>query len=166
MTPKVNQIKPFLYTLIVLCFFSCDSLREHDSYVSVVNNTWNSSEEIIFPFVVTDTIQRKNLFINIRNNNEYSYSNLFLITQLEFPNGKKIVDTLEYEMTDVSGRFLGKGLTDIKENKLFYKENVVFPNTGNYKVSISQAMRKSGAIKGIELLDGITEVGFRIEKVN
>ena len=166
MTPKVNRIKPFLYTLIVLCFFSCDSLREHDSYISVVNNTWNSSEEVTFPFVVTDTIQRKNLFINIRNNNEYSYSNLFLITQLEFPNGKKVVDTLEYEMTDVLGQFLGKGLTDIKENKLFYKENVVFPNSGNYKVSISQAMRKSGAVKGIKLLEGITEVGFRIEKVN
>ena len=116
--------------------------------------------------MVTDTIQRKNLFINIRNNNEYSYSNLFLITQLEFPNGKKIVDTLEYEMTDVSGRFLGNGLTDIKENKLFYKENVVFPNSGDYKVSISQAMRKSGEVKGIKLLNGITEVGFRIEKVN
>jgi gliding motility-associated lipoprotein GldH len=166
MTPKVNRIKPLLYTLIVLCFFSCDSLREHDSYVSVVNNTWSFSEKITFPFVVTDTIQRKNLFINIRNNNEYSYSNLFLITQLEFPNGKKIVDTLEYEMTDVSGRFLGNGLTDIKENKLFYKENVVFPNSGDYKVSISQAMRKSGEVKGIKLLNGITEVGFRIEKVN
>lgn len=165
MTLKVNRIKPFLYTLIVLCFFSCDSLREHDSYVSVENKTWSSSEEITFPFVVTDTVFRKNLFINIRNNNEYSYSNLFLITQLEFPNGKKVVDTLEYEMTDASGHFLGKGLTEIKENKLFYKENVVFPILGNYSVTVRQSMRKNGEINGIELLKGIIDVGFRIEKV-
>jgi len=163
---KVNRTKLFLNALIVLCFFSCDSLREYDSYVSVANKTWISSEKVRFPFTVTDTVLRKNLFINIRNNNEYAFSNLFLITELVFPNGKKVIDTLEYEMTDASGQFLGKGLTEIKENKLFYKEQVVFPMPGKYAVTIRQSMRKSGAIKGIELLKGITDVGFRIEKVN
>jgi gliding motility-associated lipoprotein GldH len=166
MTMKVNRAKLFLNTLIVLCFFSCDSLREHDSYVSVANKTWNSSKKVTFPFSVTDTVLKKNLFINIRNNNEYAFSNLFLITELEFPNGKKVIDTLEYEMTDASGQFLGNGLTEIKENKLFYKEQVVFPMPGNYSVTIRQSMRKNGEVNGIELLEGITDVGFRIEKVN
>lgn len=107
---------------------------------------------------------RNNLFINIRNNADYSFSNLFLITALEFPNGKKIVDTLEYEMTDVSGKFLGKGFTDIKENKLFYKENVVFLMSGDYSLTVSQAMRKNNEVDGIKMLDGIIDVGFRIEK--
>ena len=88
---------------------------------------------------------------------------MFLITTLKFPTGKKIVDTLEYEMTDNSGHFLGNGFAGIKENKLFYKENVVFPMSGEYVVSVTQAMRKSGKIDGIESLKGITEVGFRIE---
>lgn len=104
------------------------------------------------------------MFINIRNNAAYSFSNLFLITALEFPNGKKIIDTLEYEMTDVSGAFLGKGFTDIKENKLFYKESVVFPMSGDYLLTISQAMRKSNATEGMKMLNGIIDVGFRIEK--
>jgi gliding motility-associated lipoprotein GldH len=67
-------------------------------------------------------------------------------------------------MADVSGKFLGTGLTEIKESKLFYKENVVFPSSGDYKISISQAMRKIGEIDGVKTLEGITEVGFRIEK--
>ena len=62
------------------------------------------------------------------------------------------------------GTLLGEGLSDTKENKLFYKENFVFKNSGQYKVTIQQAVRQSGKIEGIEKLDGITEVGFRIEK--
>ena len=143
---------------------SCDSKRDFDSFVSIANNSWGSENKVSFNFEIKDTINKKDLFINIRNNQKYSYSNLFLITTLNFPNGKKIVDTLEYEMTDNSGRFLGKGFTDIKENKLFYKENVVFPRSGEYSVSVIHAMRKSGEINGIEMLNGITDVGFRIEK--
>ena len=101
---------------------------------------------------------------NIRNTAKYEFSNLYLITEINFPNGKKIVDTLQYQMTDPSGNFLGKGFSHIKENKLFYKENVLFPSTGDYTVSVAYAMRKSGEINGITNLKGITEVGFRIEK--
>ena len=39
-----------------------------------------------------------------------------------------------------------------------------FSVSGEYTVSITQAMRKNGEINGIESLKGITEVGFRIEK--
>lgn len=162
MKTKRNKIIPI--SLIILCLISCDSKRIYDSYVSISNQSWEKENTISFSFTVRDTIEQRNLFINIRNNNSFAFSNLFLITELNFPNGKKIVDTLEYEMTDVSGRFLGSGLTEIKENKLFYKENVVFPNLGDYNLSISQAMRKNGETAGIKALDGITEVGFRIEK--
>jgi len=161
---KTKRNKIVTISLIILCLVSCDSKRIYDSYISVSNQSWEKENTISFSFSIKDTIKQRDLFINVRNNNNYAYSNLFLITELSFPNGKKIVDTLEYEMTDVLGKFLGVGLTEIKENKLFYKENVVFPNSGDYKVSISQAMRKNGETDGVKTLDGITEVGFRIEK--
>ena len=161
---KIRPHKIITIFLVVMCLASCDSKRIYDSYVSVSNESWEKENTISFSFTINDTIKQRDLFINIRNNNTYAFSNLFLITQLNFPNGKKIVDTLEYEMTDVSGRFLGTGFTEIKENKLFYKENVVFQNSGNYKVSVSQAMRKNGETEGLKALEGITEVGFRIEK--
>jgi gliding motility-associated lipoprotein GldH len=83
---------------------------------------------------------------------------------MEHPSKKTLVDTLEYKMAKPDGTLLGEGLSDTKENKLFYKENFVFKNSGQYKVTIQQAVRQSGKIEGIEKLDGITEVGFRIEK--
>ena len=161
---KTNKIKLFVCVLFVLGIASCDSKRVYDSYVSVSDQLWSTESPLEFTFHVSDTIQKNNLFINVRNNEKYAFSNLFLITALNFPNGKKIVDTLEYEMTDVQGRFLGEGITSLKENKLFYKENVVFPSSGDYSISIYHAMRKNGDIDGLSTLDGISEVGFRIEK--
>ncbi|MFN0728435.1 gliding motility lipoprotein GldH [Polaribacter gochangensis] len=161
---KTNKSKIIVFVLVAFSILSCDSKREYDSIVTIADSSWKSTNTVSFNFDVKDTINKKDLFLTIRNNQKYSYSNLFLITTLNFPNGKKIVDTLEYEMADSSGRFLGKGFTGIKENKLFYKENVVFPMSGEYAVLINQAMRKNGAITGIESLEGITEVGFRIEK--
>nr|BFF39475.1 hypothetical protein BACY1_12800 [Tenacibaculum mesophilum] len=84
---------------------------------------------------------------------------------MNFPDGQIIIDTLEYDMADVTGKFLGQGFTDIKENKLFYKENITFPRKGEYTFKVRQAMRKNGKLEGIEELEGITHVGFRIEKI-
>ena len=67
-------------------------------------------------------------------------------------------------MTDEKGRFLGSGMSEIKENKLFYKEAKVFSESGNYTLTIRQAMRKNGSVAGIEELKGLTDVGLRIEK--
>ncbi|WP_347173128.1 gliding motility lipoprotein GldH [Polaribacter uvawellassae] len=161
---KTSRSKIIVFVLVAFSIISCDSKREYDSIVTIADNAWESKNGVSFNFDVKDTINKKDLFLTIRNNEKYGYSNLFLITTLSFPDGKKIVDTLEYEMADNSGRFLGKGFTGIKENKLFYKENVVFPMSGEYAVLVNQAMRKNGAINGIESLEGITEVGFRIEK--
>jgi gliding motility-associated lipoprotein GldH len=113
-----------------------------------------------------DTLNKNNIYINLRNNKDYEFSNLFLIVGIKFPNNYQIVDTLEYEMTTPEGRFLGAGISDVKENKLEYKSNVNFPVVGDYDFQIQHAMRKSRTVDGIEYLNGITDVGLRIEKAN
>ena len=161
-----NRNRTLMPLLLMLTFVSCDEKRVFDDYQSIPKNKWNKNQKISFSFTVKDTISSNNLFINIRNSNAYPFNNLFLITALSFPNGQKIIDTLEYEMADVTGRFLGNGFTEIKENKLFYKENVQFPVIGTYTIEIAQAMRKNGEITGVFFLEGITDVGFRVEKTN
>ncbi len=160
---KKNSIFFFLFTLMFLA--SCDSKLEYTKYKSLQNASWEAHKNISFEFDIIDTVSPKNLFINIRNNNEYSYSNLYVITELIFPNDDKIVDTLQYEMADRTGKFLGKGFTEIKENKLFYKKEKVFPISGKYAFNIRHAMRKNGEVSVIPFLEGIQDVGFSIEKI-
>lgn len=145
--------------------FSCDSNMVYDQYKSIENHQWYSNKNINFIVSNSDTISTKNVFINIRNNKNYEFNSIFLIAKMEFPSGYKVVDTLEYEMTDSYENWLGSGFTDIKENKLFYKENVVFSEKGDYKFNIYQATRGVNDIEGENPLQGITNVGLRIEKV-
>ena len=161
-----NSKRLILILGVFLVFVSCDSNRIFDEYKSLENNSWPQAEPINFQAEITDTISRNNLYVTVRNNKLYPYSNLFLITNVIFPNGKKIVDTLQYEMADKNGKFLGNGISEIKHSKLILKENIIFPISGTYTVSIWQAMRNNGSINGINQLQGITDVGLRIEKVN
>ena len=166
MLKKIQKNSYFIISLLLLIpLVSCDSNRIFDEYFTLNKSTWSKEESIQFIFPINDTLDRRNLFINLRNNNEYEFSNLFLITQLSFPDGQQIIDTLEYDMADPTGKFLGTGFSEIKENKLFYKENIIFPILGEYSVAIKQAMRKSDEIDGVHNLNGITDVGFRIEKI-
>ncbi len=163
----IKKNRNFIFYLILfIAFVGCDSNRVFDEYKSLKNDVWERNQVVSFEFQITDTLSRNNLFINIRNDEQYAYSNLYLITDIQFPDGKKIVDTLQYAMTDKTGKFLGSGISEIKESKLFYKENTVFPSSGIYKVSLRHAMRKNGSVKGMEKLEGVTDVGFRIEKTN
>ena len=151
----------FLILLVAVLLVSCDEKRVFDEYKSV-GSAWHKDSIVSFDLPVLDSTQRYDLFINLRDNNNYPYSNLFLIVTLEKPNGYTKVDTLEYEMASPDGTLLGNGYTDIKESKLFYKEGVRF--RGNYKLNIKQAVRESGKVPGVVQLEGITDIGLRIEK--
>lgn len=146
----------------VLLVFSCDSNQVFDEYKSVPNS-WNKDSLISFIVTPPDSTNLYNLFINIRNTNDYKFSNLFLISEINFPHGKTITDTLEYQMAKPDGTLLGEGFTDVKENKLWYREGVKFDEVGNYKITIQHAMRNNGEVNGVDNLEGITDVGFRIE---
>lgn len=157
-----KQLLLFLFFILIL---SCNQNKIYDQYQPVKNLEW--SPKTNFEFIVnnTDTISKRNVFINIRNNKSYEFSSLFLIAKIEFPSGYKLVDTLEYEMTNAQGKFLGQGFSDVKENKLFLREKVVLSEKGDYKFLIQQATRSINDIEGKNPLKGITDVGLSIEKV-
>ncbi|OYX25345.1 MAG: gliding motility lipoprotein GldH [Flavobacteriales bacterium 32-35-8] len=154
-----------LFVLVFFVMVSCDSNRIYDEYKSVPNK-WNKDSIISFKINPPDSLNHYNLFVNLRNTNEYKYSNLFLIVEMVFPHGKTITDTLEYKMADPTGKLLGTGFTDTKENKLWYKEHIMFNESGTYKVNIQHAMRENGKVNGVVDLEGITDVGFRIERTD
>ncbi|MFC0603357.1 gliding motility lipoprotein GldH [Winogradskyella pulchriflava] len=162
-----RKTKCFLLAIVcVLLVASCDSKAVYDVYKSVPN-AWHKDSITSFNFKAPDTIKNYNLYVNLRNNNEYKFSNLFLIVELNYPNGKAVKDTLEYKMAAPNGELLGTGFSDVKENKLWfrgYKKPFKFNEEGEYKVSIQHAMRNNGEVRGVENLEGITDVGFRVEQ--
>ncbi|WP_296634853.1 gliding motility lipoprotein GldH [Polaribacter sp.] len=160
----LKKTHKFFILFLITVLYSCNSNIEFTEYNTLQNSNWKSHEKVSFIFEVTDTIKPKNLFINIRNNNNYPFSNLYVITELKTPNGDQIIDTLHYAMTDAKGKFLGNGFANLIENKLFYKEQIKFATPGEYQFNIRHAMRKNGQIIPLAQLEGIQDIGFSIEK--
>ena len=150
------------FILVALLVISCDEKRVFDEY-KTVGNSWHKDSIVTFDLPQLDATKSYNLFVNVRDNNDYPFNNLFLIVAMQQPNRIVISDTLEYQMTEADGTLLGDGFTDIKESKLYYKENVKFDLKGKYKVTIQHANRQTGNITGVKQLAGITDIGFRIE---
>lgn len=143
---------------------SCNSDLVFSEYKATTAAEWGKDEVISFEFNAPDTLSRHHLFINIRNDNQFPYSNLFLIASLNFPDGTTYKDTLEYEMAMPDGTWMGEGAGSVKENKLWYKENIIFPFKGVYTLKLVHAMRRNGSVEGVQSLPGITDVGLEIEK--
>ena len=159
------MIKNSLLICLLLVVMSCDSNRMFDKYVAIPNHEWSAENNIEFEVQTNDTLSKYNVFIQLRNTDNFEFSTLFIIGKIEFPNGTQVIDTLEYEMADVHGKWLGAGYTSVKENKLFYKENIQFSQSGTYRFNVRQATRKMVDIQGVNPLKGVSDVGLRIEKI-
>ena len=154
--------KYILLLAFITLIVACDTNTVVSKNKSVAG-VWNKEEVIKFEFPPLDSLKTYNVFVNIRNTNDFKYNNIFLIVEMNFPHGKIITDTLEYKMANPDGSWLGTGIGSVKENKLWYKENVSFHEEGNYNISISQAVRNNGNVDGVTNLEGITDIGFSIE---
>lgn len=156
--------KIILFLMLVFCLAACQQNNYvFDEYKSLKNN-WAYQDDLQFVFSSNDTLQQYNVYISLRNTLAYEFQNIFLISSITFPNGKVVVDTLEYPMAHKDGRFLGTG-TSIIENKLWLKEKVRFSEEGDYVFQIRHAMRKANEVKPLEELKGIVNVGLQIENL-
>lgn len=158
--------KTLLLCCILIMTFACSENKTVYGDIQSVGDAWAKDNVVSFELPELDTLQAYNVYLNLRNNHQYSYNNIFVIVSLEYPNGKQEVDTLEYRMAYPNGEWMGEGIGSIKENVLWYKENFKFEEEGKYKLSIEQAVRKNGQIDGDAKLKGITDVGFSIERAN
>lgn len=153
-------MKILLPTFCILGFFiftSCDNRRIFEDNVQINKSDWYSNKGLVFEFDVTNQTPLCNMYINIRNNASYRYSNLFLFLDTRYPDGKVSRDTLECILADDSGNWLGKGKGDVIDNQIPFKKNFRFKQQGRYKFYIQQAMR-------VNPLPGIQATGIRIEK--
>jgi gliding motility-associated lipoprotein GldH len=110
-----------------------------------------------FDVEIKDVQSTYNYYINIRNNGDYPFSNLYLFLQTTFPDGKMARDTIECMLADYNGKWLGSGITSVKFNRLLFQKGVRFPQKGKYVFELEQAMR-------VKDLKGISDIGIKLEK--
>lgn len=154
---KKAVLQFFIFVSAMAILFACEPGGGYNKFKSVSPDGWNKDSLLIFDIPVTDTIQNQNIFINVRNDVNYKYSNLWLFIKIAQPGGTEVTDTFEITLADPAGKWLGKGFGGVKTLETMYKRNVYFPVSGDYKIEIQQGMRE-------DVLKGITDIGIRLEK--
>ena len=145
----------FASALMVLASCGKDILFEQNN--SIEDAKWSMNQPVRFSVNVQDTLSPYDFYINIRNNGDYGFNNLYLFLNTEFPNGQSVSDTLECLLASSDGKWLGSGLGDIYSQSILLKKKVRFPAKGVYRFEMIQAMRTDPLI-------GISDTGIRIEK--
>lgn len=141
----------------VAIFTSCNNDALFEKYQNIPDSQWHKDSLVVFEVPVTDTLQNHNLLVNIRNEIDYNYSNLWLFIEIVRPDGKAVKDTFELTLAAPSGKWLGEGFGNLRTQQVMYRRNVNFPVPGEYKVSIQHGMRE-------DILDGISDVGITLQK--
>lgn len=154
-------MKHFFQVILTIALFvsisACDHKKVFEAYHKIDEKGWNKDSVVVFKVYLTDTIKNQNLFVNIRNKGTYAYSNIYLFLSINSPDGKMRTDTVEFTLADPSGKWRGSGIGGLHDNQIPYKSSIYFPHKGEYKFMIKQGMRDN-------VLQGIRDVGFRIEK--
>ena len=142
----------FVLMALVGCTKEGESIQMNE-----INNLWNKNQEQKFVLNIEDVQNPKNIIFVVRNNNNYPYSNLFLITYLKNEKDKNAkIDTLNYILAKPTGEWIGTGFGETKEIMFQYRNNYKFPKKGKYIIGIKQGMRTNNLV-------GIEDIGVKIE---
>ena len=153
-----------IFIIFSLAIFSCESNVEFLKYNSV-NGVWHKDSLQQFSFELNET-NEYNTFVNLRINQEYKFRNVFLIITLKDSLKMLLRDTLQFELADKSGKFIGKKRINLVDNNLLHKKQLKLEGNKKYFLSIEHAMRVINKVGGLENLEGVTDIGYKIEKIN
>lgn len=155
------RLRTYCLLILPLLLFSACSNKEvfFDEMVEIPDHVWKHSDMIQFKVDVKDTVNTFDFFVNVRHTKSYGYSNLYVFLHTIAPDGRKMIDTLEFPMADQEGNYVGNVSGGLVLNRIIVKQETRFPKSGTYTFVVEQAMRD-------EELPEITDVGLSIVQNN
>jgi gliding motility-associated lipoprotein GldH len=144
--------------LTILLTFSCDRRMVYDHFETMDNGTWGWRDAREFKVEVSDTLSLHNIYLQVRHTVEYPMSNLYMFVYVKSPAGQLLKDTVNIQLAEPDGKWIGKGSGHLRELSLLYRKQTRFGEKGTYTFTLEQGMRNP------EL--PVTDVGIRIVRIN
>jgi gliding motility-associated lipoprotein GldH len=154
----VSRSRPLLVLILTLVIFShCTNPSLYDRVESIPSDGWRANNKLSFVFPISDTTQSYDIFLHVRNFQNFSYNNLWLFIEITAPNNYTRRDTFEIMLADDTGRWFGKGIGNINSMLVPYQKEISFPMRGIYTITLQQAMRE-------DVLENIMDLGLRVQQ--
>ncbi len=74
-----------LLMLVLFVVASCGNPGVFDQYKTIPANGWHKDSLLVFDVPISSTVQKHNLYISVRNDISYKYSNLWLFVEIVQP---------------------------------------------------------------------------------
>ncbi|MDR0732989.1 MAG: gliding motility lipoprotein GldH [Dysgonamonadaceae bacterium] len=142
--------------LLFFLLASCVQDEAFFEYHSFQKSGWNREAAAIFSVDIDNTTDLFDISVEIRNNNDYSFRNIWLLVDFQSPGGNVRTDTIGMYLADVSGKWYGTGIS-LYSLTIPYKTAVRFPEKGAYTCFIRHGMSENP-------LKGISDVGLKVSK--
>ena len=150
----------FKLVFLVIVFFSCQDRNRINQYKNFEEQKWHTDSIVKFNYFIDDSLANYIVKLNIRHSTEYEFQNLFLFV---YDDLKK--DTIEIFLADKRGRWIGKGMGDVREVEITLNKTKKYLSQDQKQFMIEQAMRY-GEKEEIMILKNIIAVGLNIYKAN
>lgn len=151
---RVQQILIMAFAVASAAVVGCGPGPASSDAVQLNPSGWGALDTAVMTFHVEHPDHRHDLQFGLRHGEDYPFSNLFLFVELEYPNGKTLLDTLECPLGAPDGRWYGEGRGWV-DLRVGYKEAVAFPIPGDYTLKVVHAMRR-------DPLPGVAELRFSL----
>jgi gliding motility-associated lipoprotein GldH len=152
----VRKIKYGLLGYLLFFLTACSPDEIFSGFHSFPASQWSRNEKTKFEVDVKDSTFRYDIWLEIRNNNNYPFRNLWLFVDITTPEGQQRTDTLNIELADVYGKWHGRGIS-LYSSSFPFEQAIQYPRSGIYTYSVRHGMRT-------ELLEGISDIGLTVAR--
>ena len=137
---KLSLLGYSLFLLLTCLSCKNDNLL-YTSFQEIKYTTWSFKDSVFFNWEIEDTTKSYTVQLNIRHTTSYKWANIFLFSDLVFPNNKARRDTFEFYFSDDYGHWTGDKSGLLVKHKFPLYKRVKFPLKGVYRLNLNQAMR-------------------------
>lgn len=147
-------MRKHFYILLIAAAATLLSACSHDiaysRFIPISSGKWAADSVLRFDYAIPDTAVGYRMIVSVRHTERYPYQNMWL-----FVGDDARKDTIEFYLADDRGRWLGDRNHGFVEMPVLLEEDIHFPDTGSYSLTIQHGMRDS-------LLRGVTDIGLEI----
>lgn len=155
-TPCLHSI-PFYLVAFIMLLTSCEQNAVYEKSMSISGYKWSYDTIPAFQIQIDDAQSTYDIYVNLRHNKDYKFSNFFFLLHQNGPGLKDTAYRHEVKLAELDGRWLGKSAGSLYHIEYWARQGFVFPDTGVYTFSLEQNMRSSP-------LEGVTDVGVKVVK--
>jgi gliding motility-associated lipoprotein GldH len=139
---KVRKLnRPIFTAMLLLSVLSACTKASYYSETHVFSDVvWGAGEQPVFTFDMQDSVSLYDLSFVLRLNNDYDYQNVWILMHTTRPGGMVSTDTINLQVFDERGRWLGKKSGSTYTFTGIFALNHRFESVGKHNIRMEHAV--------------------------